>query len=301
LILKNKVTDMNNFTYVEPSTMEEALEFLKEHGDESKILGGGCSLVLLLKEGFVTPDYVVSLRKIPGLQSVTHEHGHLRIGAMVPHRVLEVSDEIKAIQPMLSEMAACIGQVQVRNLGTIGGNLCHAEYRADPPAAMVALDATVELTSTGGARTIAVEDLIRDYYTTDIRSNEILTQIVIPDLPPKSFSKYVRVSARSVMEEPTVTVAAVAVPDGVGRLKEVRLALGAVASRPFRVHEAEALLISKPLSEAIMKEAASIAANASNPMDDMHGPADWKRELVKVYVYRVLKMIETEYSQEAAR
>jgi carbon-monoxide dehydrogenase medium subunit len=292
---------MKNFTYIEPSTMEEALDFLDHHGDESKILGGGCSLVLLLKHGFVAPEYVVSLRKIPGLQSVQHAVGALHIGAMVPHRVLEVSDDIKKVQPLLSEMAACIGQVQVRNLGTIGGNLCHGEYRADPPAAMVALDAVVELTSKKGTRTLPVEEFIIDYYQTGIEPDEILTRITIPDLPPHAISKYMRVSARSVIEEPTVTVAATAVPNGGGTLKQLRLALGAVASHPFRVREAEALLTSKPFTEENITEAASIAAHAAEPIDDMHGPAEWKRELVKVYVYRVLKMIEAQYSQEAAR
>ena len=130
---------MKEFIYVEPSTMEEALEFLEQYGEESKMLAGGCSLVLLLKYGFIAPDYVVSIRKIPGLESVKHRNGQLRIGAMVAHRMLELSDEIRMVQPMISEMASCIGQIQVRNLGTIGGNLCHAEYRADPPAALAAL------------------------------------------------------------------------------------------------------------------------------------------------------------------
>jgi carbon-monoxide dehydrogenase medium subunit len=294
------VIEMKDFVYVEPSTVEEALEFLGQHGDESKILGGGCSLVLLMKHGFVSPDYVVGIGKIPSLNSVKHEKGHLRIGATVTHRVIELSDEIKAVQPMLPEMAACIGQVQVRNLGTIGGNICHGEYRADPPAAMVALDAKVELSSTRGVRTVAVEDFISDYYTTDKQSDEILTGIIIPDLPPEAFSKYMRVSARSVMEEPVVTVAAVSVPDGPGRFKALRLALGAVAPRPFRVREAEELLVSETLNEESIKEAASIAADAADPMDDMHGPADWKREIVKVNVYRTLKMIQKHSNREVA-
>ena len=98
---------MKDFTYIEPLTLAEALDFLAEHGDESGILGGGCSLILLLKYGFVAPGYVVSLRKSPGLQSVTHEDGQPRIGAMVTHRVLELSDEIKAVQPAIPEMASC--------------------------------------------------------------------------------------------------------------------------------------------------------------------------------------------------
>jgi hypothetical protein len=163
---------MKDFVYVEPSTLEEVVEFLEQHGEESKILAGGCSLVLLMKHGFVTPDYVVGIRNIPGLNSVEHENGHLRIGAMVTHRVIELSEEIKAFQPMPPEMPASIGQVQVRNLGTIGGNICHGEYRADPPAAMVALDAKVELSSTREVRTVAVEDFISDYYTTDKQSDE---------------------------------------------------------------------------------------------------------------------------------
>ena len=288
---------MKDFIYVEPSTMEEAIEFLEQHGDESKILGGGCSLVVLLKHGLIAPDYLVSVRKIPGLDFIKHEGGQLRIGAMVTHRVLELSHEIKMIQPMLSEMASCIGQIQVRNLGTIGGNLCHAEYRADPPAALAALDAKVELTSKRGTRTVAVDEFISDYYLTNIQSDEILTQVVIPDLPPESFCKYMRVSPRSVMEEPVVTVAAVSVPDGVGRLKELRLALGAVAPKPFRVREVEELLIDKTLNEDSLKEAASIAAKISDPLDDIYGPVDWKREMVKVHVYRVLKMIQKHYSQ----
>ncbi len=290
---------MKDFTYVEPSTMEESLGFLEEHGEESKILAGGCSLVLLLKYGFLTPKYVVSLRKIPALDSVKHENGRLRIGAMVVHRVVELSDEIKMVQPMLSEMASRIGQVQVRNLGTIGGNLCHAEYRADPPAAMVALDAKVELTSKRGTRNVLVNEFINDYYQTTIQPDEILTEVVIPDLPLGSFCKYMRVSPRSVMEEPTVTVAAVSVPDDLGRFRELRLALGAIASKPFRVHEAEELLTNQGLNEDSIKKAAVIAAKDSDPMGDMHGPADWKRELVKVHVYRVLKMIEQHHVQEA--
>lgn len=283
---------MKDFIYVETDTIEETYEFLEQHGDECKILGGGCSLVILLKQGLIVPEYLVSIGRIAGLDSIDHQNGELRIGAMVTHRVLELSTEIKRIQPMLSEMASCIGQVQVRNLGTIGGNLCHAEYRADPPAALAALNAKVVLTSSVGTRTLAVEDFIKDYYLTDIRSNEILTEISIPDLPSESLCKYVRFSPRSVMEEPVVTVAAVSVPDHDGRLRELRLALGAVAPKPTRVREVEELLTNEALNEVTMKEAASLAANASDPLDDVYGPADWKREMVRVHVFRTLETIQ---------
>jgi carbon-monoxide dehydrogenase medium subunit len=143
-----------------------------------------------------------------------------------------------------------------------------------------------------------VEEFILDYYQTSIEPDEILTRIVIPDLPPQGVSKYVRVSARSVMEEPTVTVAARAVPNEDGALTELTLALGAVASHPFRVREAEALLTHEPFTDETMKEAASLAAAAAAPIDDMHGPAEWKRELVKVYVYRVLKGIKEKQGRE---
>jgi carbon-monoxide dehydrogenase medium subunit len=129
----------------------------------------------------------------------------------------------------------------------------------------------------------------------------MLTEIVIPDLPPESFCKYMRVSPRSVMEEPIVTVAAVSVPDGAAKLRELRLALGAVASKPFRVREVEELFTKETLNDESIKRAASIAGEVSNPIDDMHGPADWKRELVEVHVHRVLKNVQKHYSREGVK
>ncbi len=281
---------------MEITTLEEAHDFLKHHGDESKILGGGCSLAILVKQGLIAPEYLVSISRIAGLDSINHEDGQLRIGVMITHRTLELSKEVNRIQPMLSEMASYIGQVQVRNLGTIGGNLCHAEYRADPPAPLVALGAKVVLTSAVETRTMTVDDFIQDFYVTQIRPDEILTEIRIPDLPSGAFCKYMRFSPRSAMEEPVVTVATVSIPDESGRHKESRLALGAVAPRPFRAQEAEELLDAEGLSEATIREAAELAARASDPLDDIYGPADWKREMIKVHVARVLKTIQEQYS-----
>ena len=295
---RKRTSEMKDFIFVEPTTVHEALDFLEQKGEESKILAGGCSLTILLKNGLIDPKYVVSIEKLPGLDSLKHENSQLRIGSLVPHRVIELSGLIKTHQPMLSQMASCIGQVQVRNLGTLGGNLCHAEHRADPPAALLALGAKVVLASKTGDRTLTMDNFVEDYYQTVIKPGEILVEVLVSDLPPNSFSKYLRFSPRSTMEEPIVTVAVVSVPNKDGKIKELRLALGAVAPKPFRVYDAEKLLVSKGLSEEAISEAASIAADHSDPLEDIYGPADWKREMVSVHVRRILKTVQEHHSHK---
>lgn len=282
---------MKDFEYHEPTSVREACAMLSQYGDGAKVMAGGVALMTLMKQKLVQPTCVISLEKIPGLNYINYDDGAgLRLGATTPHRAIEHSQLVAEKYPLFSQMAHHIGSVQVRNLGTIGGNLCHAEPASDPPAVLVALSAQVKLVSSGGERTVPVEDFFVDFYETVIRPDEVLTEVQIPPLATGTKGAYIKFNPRSAMDLPVIVVAALVTPDRKkGSAKEVKVALGAVTSRPVRVSRVEEALKGKELTDEAIHEASQMASEGLEPISDIRGSSEYRKEVAKVLVERALK------------
>ncbi|MGH9918763.1 MAG: FAD binding domain-containing protein, partial [Nitrososphaerales archaeon] len=254
-----------------PSTVSEAAALLKNNED-SKALAGGQSLVPLMKLRLVSPAHVVDLGKIPGLSYIREEKGRLLIGSMTTHNEVATSPVVGKRCMTLSEAASQIGDQQVRNRGTIGGTLCHADPAGDVPAAAVALEAELKVAGHRSGRIIKASDFFKDALTTSLRRDEILTEVGIPVLPPRSGGAYLKLG-RGASDLATVGVAAVITLDKGGACKDARLGLAGVGSTPIRATRAEDVLKSRKLSDDLVAEAGERASEVSNPSSDIRGSA----------------------------
>src|SRR3990172_7956632 len=191
---------MKNFVCCDATTVSEAISFLAEHRDEAKVLAGGQSLLVLMKQGLVAPGYIVNIKGVEALKGIGPlSDGSLRIGALVPHNEVLNSPVIRERYPVLAEMAIKVGSVQVRNLGTIGGNLSHGEPAADPPPVLLALDAKVKLKGPKGERALALADFFTDFYQTVIEPDEILTYVLLPALPKGAGGAYFKFARKKAV------------------------------------------------------------------------------------------------------
>jgi carbon-monoxide dehydrogenase medium subunit len=272
-----------------PSTLEEASSILAEHGEEAKILAGGSDLVLLFKMGLARAKHVVDLKGLGGLDRVEFDSKRkvLRVGALVTHRMLETSSAVREYYPIFAAMERQVANVRVRNVGTLGGNLCFAEPHADPGTLLLAYQAEVKARSRSGERTLRIDDFFVDYYQTDLREDEILTEVEIPLLGDNFCGTY-----RRFCPGERLTVGMALLIEWQDRIcRDVRLALGCVGPRPIRAREVEEALRGKPAEEISAKalEAGERAASLVDPPPDVWGSTDYKRQIVKVLVSRGLQ------------
>lgn len=275
------------FELVEPASVGEASEALARHGEAARLYAGGTELILAMKEGLIHYDYLVNVKTIPGLAGVRLDGGTLRIGAATPHRVLERDPAVRAHFPVIARTEADVANVRVREVGTLGGNLAFAEPHADPGTLLQVFDATARLEKKGGARTVPVEKLFVGPFETCIEGDELLTEIVVPPLPPRSAAAYLKFG---FLERPSVGVG-VAVTLDDGRIADARIAVGCVGPVPRRMREAEAQLKGKAVAEsqAALAEAGRLAARAADAITDLHGSADYKEHLVGVLIRRAFE------------
>lgn len=275
------------FELAEPASVAEASELLARHGEAARVYAGGTELILAMKEGLIHYDYLVNVKTIPGLAGVRLDGGTLRIGAATPHRALERDPVVRERFPVLARLEADVANVRVREVGTLGGNLCFAEPHADPGTLLQVLDATARIEKKGGARTIPVEKLFVGPFETCLEGDELLTEIAVPPLPPRSAAAYLKFG---FLERPSVGVG-VAVTLDDGRVADARIAVGCVGPVPRRMREAEAALAGKAVAEsrAALGEAGRIAARASDAITDLHGSAEYKEHLVGVLLRRAFE------------
>jgi carbon-monoxide dehydrogenase medium subunit len=284
------VRSIAEFEYRLPESLAEALELLGPEALAGKVLAGGTDLVLQMKQGLVRPSLVVDVKQIPELNRLEwSEPGGLVIGAAVPFvQVLAFAGLPKAFSILL-EACSSIGSMQIRNRGTIGGNLCNAAPSADSAPPLLCLGAEVVLASSQAARAIPLEQFFLAPGKTALAADELLVEIKAPTPPARSAGRYLRHSTR---EEMDIAVAGVAsfITEGpqAGRLKTVRIALGAVAPTPVRAYRAEAALVGQAITRKTIEEAAGIAAGEANPISDMRGSGEYRREMVRVLVRRTL-------------
>jgi len=288
---------MNAFEYAAPRTLDEALAVLREHGDEARVIAGGTALVTMMRQRLVSPGYLVSLREIPGLGRIEVANGGVRIGALVTHREVETSPLVRERIPVLAETFRRVASVRIRDMATVGGALAHADPNQDPPVTLIALGSRVEIRGAGGGRELPVEDFFRDYYESALEPGEVVTGVVVPQLPAASGAAYVKFLPRTADDYATVAVAAIVTLESDGeRCRAARIALGSVGVTPLRARAAEALLAGQRLGAGLLQAAGESVKGAVDPLSDHRGSAAYKREMAAVMVGRALSQ-----AWEAAR
>jgi aerobic carbon-monoxide dehydrogenase medium subunit len=275
------------FEYHAPATLSDALGLLERYGDEAKILAGSQSLIPLMKLRLATPGHLVDLRKVSGLAGITETDDELRMGAMTRYRDIETSKLVRAKFPAISEAAGQIGDAQVRNIGTIGGSLAHADPSADLPAVMVALDASVRIVSKEGERILKVEELIQGPLTTALGPGEILAQVRVPFPPARSGSAYEKLP-HPASRFAVVGVAASVSLDG-ANVRQARVAITGLGPKVTRATGVEQILVGKGAEPASLDAAAARAAEGLELRADLIGSADYKANLARVYTARALR------------
>lgn len=277
-----------DFDYRRAGSVDEVVELLSTHGEDAKLLAGGHSLLPLLKLRFAEPSLLVDIRHVPGLSGIRQDGDDIVVGATTTHREMETSELLHEKLPVLAETASGIGDPLVRNMGTIGGSLAHADPAADLPALVLALDARVTAVGPDGARTIRADELFVTLFTSALSRDEILTEIRIP-LPGArtgaAYEKFPHPASRYAV----VGVAASVKLDGGGTLQAARVAvtgMGGVASRARGVEEA---LVGNAGDEGTLEAAASRAAEGLSPQADLQGSPEYKRNLARVMAGRALR------------
>lgn len=275
------------FDYFAPSTLEEATRLLEQHGPDAKLLAGGHSLIPLMKLRLAAPRVLVDLNGVPGLAGIEERDGHLRIGAMTRHAQLEASELISDRYPLIADAAAVIADPLVRNRGTIGGSLAHADPAGDLASVMTALRAELVVVGPGGERTVPIDDFLVGLFTTALEPNEVLTEIRAPSPNGGSGGAYEKLE-RKVGDFATVAIAVqLTVRDGT--CEEVGIALTSVGPTNLRARQAEDSLRGGSLDEQSLRAAADLAAQEAQPAADLRGSEAYKRDMVRVLTVRALR------------
>lgn len=275
------------FDYRAPTTLEEALALLREHGDDAKVMAGGQSLIPLLKLRLASPAIVVDIGRVQGLLRIESTDGALRIGARTRHADIERNQSLAGICRLLVDAAPQISDPLIRNAGTVGGSLCHADPAGDWGSVMLALDAELVARSAAGERTIKAGEFFDGPFTTRLQPDEVLTEIRIPAWGRRSSGTYLKME-RKIGDFATAAVA-VQVELANGHIGRAGIGLTAVAPTNLKATQAEAALAGQEPTDAVIAEAARLAAAACEPRDDVRGSAEYKRDVVRIFVQRGLK------------
>lgn len=285
------MSTLNKFEYLAPSTIEEAVSLLDEYGEKAEVIAGGTDLIPKLKEKELSPDYMIDVSKIDEMDYIREEDEILKIGALTTHSTLGNSPIIDEKVRILADAAHEIGSVQIRNRGTIGGNLANASPAADTATPLLALEASLKLESLSGNRVVSIDDFFVDSGESIIDSDELLTEIQVSNhLNGKTRGAFIKLGRRS---EFSLSIVNVAVVIGIkkGKCEHARIALGACGSTPIRVKEVEDFLEEKALDESTIKEAAKKARGEISPISDVRSSAEYREEIAEVLIGRALKEV----------
>jgi carbon-monoxide dehydrogenase medium subunit len=277
-----------NFEYYAPKNLDKALQLLDKHGDDCKVMAGGHSLIPVMKLRLAAPAVIVDLGKIKKLDYIKVDNGVIAIGAMTSHAAIAASPKIKKNCPLLRECAEQIGDQQVRNRGTLGGSLVHADPAADWPAAMLALNAEVVLRNSSGERVVKAANFFVDMLTTDVKPGEIVTEIRIPVPAQPKAGAYVKAPQAASGFAVVGVATQLSVTDG--KCSEVSIGVTGLAPKAFRASAVENALRGNALDEATISGAAAKAdAEASDVMQDIHASGEYRRHLARIYAKRALQ------------
>ena len=288
----------SQFEYHAPTSVDEALALLAEHGDDAKVLAGGQSLIPLMKLRFAAPPIIVDINRIPGLDGIAEEGGSLRVGALVRNRAIERSDVITTRYPTMAAAAPMISDPVVRNQGTIVGSLCHADPQGDWGSVMLALDGSVVARSqAGGERVIPIGEFLDGPFTSTLRPDELALEVRVPDPGSEFAGTYLKLE-RKIGDFATVGVAIFLAAMG-GIVTKAGIALTGVGATNIKATIAEQALFGDFVSDDLIEEAARVAAEAADPRTDVRGSAAYKRDIVRVYVARGLRAASSTLAQGA--
>jgi carbon-monoxide dehydrogenase medium subunit len=276
-----------SFQYESPRTIKEAIELLQKYGDDAKILSGGHSLIPMMKLRFASPEYIIDINGIPGLSYIKEEGGMLKIGALTREAEIEHSDLLLKHFPIFADVTKLIADPQVRNMGTIGGNLAHGDAANDHPAVMLALNATVIAAGPEGERAIPIDEFFFGFYQTALQPDEILTEIQIPVSPHGTGSAYHKLE-RKVGDYATAGVAVHLTLDKNNICTSIGIGLTNVNPTPLRASRSEQALFGKELTESSIAQAAQFASEDCSPSSDLRGSEEYKRAMVAVLVKRMI-------------
>ena len=275
------------FDYRAPTSLDETLSLLAQHGDSAKVMAGGQSLIPLLKLRFTRPELVIDLGHVTGLDAVRRDDGHLAVGALVRHVDVERSKDVARAAPMMLEAAHWIADPLVRNRGTLVGSICHADPAGDWGSVMLAMKAEVVARSSSGERVIHADGFFKGPFETALKPDELVTGVRIPVGKGQGGGAYLKLE-RKVTDFATVAVAVHVHMDG-GKFTNAGIGLTAVGATNIKAIDAERFLIGKDATDQVIAEAARLAAAAAEPKDDIRGSAEYKRDVVRVFVQRGLK------------
>jgi carbon-monoxide dehydrogenase medium subunit len=276
-----------SFEYFAPTTLDEALGLLEEYGDEGKVLAGGQSLIPLMKLRFAAPRAIIDINGLSELDRLEEQGGSLHIGALVRHKTCERSELLRGRYGTLGDAAPMISDPIVRNRGTVGGSLAHADPQGDWGSVMLAMRAEVVARGPGGTRTIPIDEFFQGPFTTSLEPNEILTDVHVPDPGVRAAGTYLKLE-RKVGDFATVGVA-VHVSFANGSVERAGIALTGVGPANIRAEAAEQALGGQALDDGAISEAARLAAEAARPRTDVRGTEDYKRNVVRIFTARGLR------------
>src|SRR4030042_771234 len=316
---------MKKFNYLRPQTLEAALSLLNQHGKKAKLIAGGTDVIVMIKQKAIAPDALISLQRIPGLDQIKY-HGSLSIGPMVTHRAIEKSEVIRKNFSALADAVDYLGSVQIRNVATIGGNICTAAPSADTATPLLVLGTQVTIKSPKQERTLPIEQFFKGPGESVLKTGEMVKELLIPELSPNTGSAYYKLQRRLALDLPILALSVLLSLDKnkvtcsdmlctaspISSIlhkmeedeivcKEVRIALGVAAPTPFRTVKAEGLIRGKKLSDELLDEVAETASKEAQPRDSIRGEAWYRRDMIRVLVKRMaMKSIERVIQPEEA-
>lgn len=275
------------FDLVRPRSVVEASQLLEHYGDDAKAIAGGTTLVILMKQRVLRFSHLIDLQSIPGLDGISETNGWIHIGALATHRSVECSSLVRERVPVLAQAFGKVGNVRLRETASVGGNLAHADYRLDPPPALLILNAEVVAGSAHGTRTIPLTDFYTGAYETILAPGEILTEVRIPPMTGGAKASYLRYGSLSANDWPCLGVAvSLAMEDN--RLRDLRLAMSGMADTPLLIRGLE-VFRNATFSEDLLHEVSLAAEGQTEPTSDIRGSAGYKRHMARVLVKRILK------------
>jgi CO/xanthine dehydrogenase FAD-binding subunit len=280
------------FHYIPPKSIEETVSMLSRFYGKAKVIAGGTDLLIQIKNKMTNPEYVIDITGIPELERVSYDENEgLRIGTLTSIRTLETSTEIHQRYPVISQAASQLGSVAIRNVATVGGNLCNALPSAEMAQALLALSARAKITGPSGERVVPLEDFFTGVGTTVLKPEELLVEIQVPPPLANTRARYHKHSTRGSIDLAIVNVAVVVTLEPEGKVcKDIRIALGAVAPTPMRARKAEEAMKGEQINEALINRTAQLASDEAHPRPgSIRGSVEYKKEMVKVFTRRLIK------------
>ncbi|RTZ93696.1 MAG: xanthine dehydrogenase family protein subunit M [Deltaproteobacteria bacterium] len=276
---------MIDYEYLKPKTLDEVLSLLESYGDRAILIAGGTDVMVNIRNKKLAPEALVSIRNLTDLAYIKKDDGY-HIGALTTHRMLETSPLIREELSALYDGASQVGSVQIRNVATVGGNICNAAPSADTAAPLLSLDATAVLKGPKGTRKVSLKDFFTGPSQTVREKDEVLVEFEIPAAMGEFGSAYHKHSRRKAMDLPILGVA-VSLKVGGDTIEDARIGLSVAAPTPIRAMKAEEYLRGKPFQDEVLEEAGKIAAQEASPRDSLRGQAWYRREVIEIFVPRM--------------